>query len=85
MYDFLISEYIKKMNINDIINYGQKNNINISFNDANTLLEYAKKHYKTFIYDNPTFLLKELKKKLEPNTYKEAYRLYIINKNKYMR
>ena len=85
MYDFLISEYIKKMNINDIINYGQKNNINISFNDANTLLEYAKKHYKTFMYDDPTPLLKELKKKLEPNTYKEAYRLYIINKNKYMR
>ena len=84
MYEFLINEYIKKMTINDIINYGLKENIKISDNDAYILLEYAKKHYKTFIHGDPTSLLKELKRKLEPNTYKEAYRLYIINKNKYL-
>lgn len=84
MYDYLISEYIKKLTINDIINYGLKNNIVIKENDANTLLIYAKKHYKTFIHGDPTDLIKELKKKLEPNTYKEAYKLYIINKNKYL-
>lgn len=85
MYDYLVGEYIKKLNINDIINFGLKNNVVISQNDANTLLIYAKKYYKTFMYGDPTDLIKELKKKLEPNTYKEAYRLYIVNKNKYIR
>lgn len=84
MYDYLVKEYIKKMNTNDVINFGLKNNVVISQTDANTLLIYAKKHYKTFMYGDPTDLIKELKMKLEPNTYKEAYRLYLINKNKYL-
>lgn len=85
MYDYLVGEYIKKININDIINYGLKNNITISSNDAVILLDYAKKHYKTFMYGDPTNLLKELKKKLASDTYKEAYKLYIINKSKYLK
>lgn len=85
MYEYLIGEYIKNMTVNDIIKYGLKENIKISENDAQTLLEYGKKYYKTFLSGDPTNLIKELKKKLEPNTYKEAYRLYIINKNKYLK
>lgn len=85
MYDFLVGEYIKKLTINDIVNYGLKNNVVIKEQDANTLLIYAKKHYKTFMYGDPTSLIKELKSKLEPNTYKEAYRLYLINKSKYLK
>ena len=85
MYDYLVNEYIKRINENDIKNYGIKNGIIISNDDASTLLIYAKKHYKTFMYGDPTSLLKELKNKLEPNTYKEAYKLYIINKNKYLK
>ena len=84
MYDFLVSEYIKRLTINDIISYGLKNNVKVSERDANTLLVYAKCHYKTFLHGDPTNLIKELKAKLEPNTYKEAYKLYLINKSKYL-
>lgn len=85
MYDYLISEYVKNMTITDIINYGLKNNIGISKNDAETLLFYIKKYYKTFVDGDPTTILKELKKKLDNNTYQEVYKLYLINKNKYLK
>lgn len=84
MYKYLISEYIDKLTINDIINYCENNHIPINENEANILLSYAKKHYKTFLYDNPKDLLKELSQKINPITYKELYRLYIINKAKYI-
>ena len=83
MKDYIIKEYINKLSINDIITYGKKNNITISIVDANTLLFYAKNYLDIFLHGNPDNLIFELKEKLEPNTFKEAYKLYIINKLKY--
>ena len=83
MKDYIIKEYINKLSTLDIINYGKKNNIIISKVDANTLLFYAKKYLDIFLHGNPDNIILELKNKLEPSTYKEAYKLYIINKMKY--
>ena len=85
MYEFLISEYIKKLTIDDILNYAKKENIKISEYDAIILLSYAKKYYKEFINDNPTALLKEIKEKINPETYKIAYKMYIEAKMKYLK
>ena len=85
MQEYLISEYIKKMSIQDIINFGKKKNINIPYSDAMILYSYAKKYYTEFIKGNPEDLLKELKQKLSPNIFKEAYKLYLEAKIKYLK
>ncbi len=85
MHAYLIGEYLKKITINDIIDYCQKENITISKTDAIILLSYAKKYYKDFINGDPTEILKEIKTKINPETYKAAYKLYIENKIKYLK
>ena len=84
MYEYLIGEYIKKMTLDDIFSYAKKNNLEISECDAIILLSYAKRYYKEFINGNPTLLLKEIKEKIKPETYKIAYKLYIEAKIKYL-
>ena len=85
MYEYLIGEYIKKMSIDDIISYAKKNNIIIDYSDAVILHSYAKRHYKEFISGDPSNILKEIKSKINPDTYKQAYKLYIENKMKYLK
>ncbi len=85
MQEFLIGEYIRKLSIDDILDYAKNNNLTISYNDAVILQSYAKKYYKEFISGNPYEILKEIKTKINPQTYKEAYKLYIENKMKYLK
>ncbi len=85
MQEYLIGEYIKKMTVKDIIQYAQKNNVLIDECDATILLIYAKKYYKEFISGNPTEIIRELKNKLSVNTFKEAYKMYIEAKMKYLK
>jgi len=85
MYEYVIGEYIKKMNVEDIFNYAKKNNIEISECDAIILLSYAKRYHKEFISGNPDYLLKEIKSKINPETYKLAYKMYIEAKMKYLK
>ena len=84
MYEYLVGEYIKKLTINDILNYAKKNNYTISECDAIILLSYAKKYYKEFINGQPDNIIQEIKKKINPETYKLAYKLYIEMKMKYL-
>lgn len=84
MYEYLIGEYIKKMTIEDIFNYAKKNNVKVSECDAIILLSYAKKYYKEFISGDPSNILKEIKSKISPDTYKIAYKMYIEAKMKYL-
>lgn len=83
MYEYLVGEYLKNMTIDEVIKYGIENNIIINEHDANILLTYANRYYKVFMNGDPTDILKEIKKKIDPETYKEAYKLYINYKNKY--
>ena len=85
MQEYLIGEYIKKMTVKDIIQYAKKNNVLIDECDATILLIYAKKYYKEFISGNPTEIIRELKNKLSVNTFKEAYKMYIEAKMKYLK
>lgn len=84
MNEYIIGEYIKRLNLNDILDYAKKKNVTISECDAIILLSYAKKYYKEFINNNPTDILNEIKNKINPTTYKEVYKLYIENKMKYL-
>jgi sulfur relay (sulfurtransferase) DsrC/TusE family protein len=70
------------LNLNHIIKYAKKENVNISEKDAKTILEYIKKYWKKFYYEEPTELLNELKNKLEYDTYNKLEELYYENKKK---
>jgi len=83
--NYLISEYIKKLTIDDIKNYAKKKRINIEETDLIILYTYAKKYYQDFLNGNDEKLIKELKQKLSPNVFKEAYKLYLEYKIKYLR
>ena len=85
MQNYLISEYIKKMSLNDIKNFAIKKNISINDTDAIILYTYAKNNYQDFLNGNDTKLIKELKEKLSPNCFKEAYKLYLEYKIKYLK
>lgn len=84
MYEYLIGEYIKKISVNDIINFGIQNDILVSINDAKVLQHYLINNYKELISDNPNNILKEIKKKIDPITYDKAYKLFLMYRNKYL-
>ena len=84
MYEYLIGEYVKKVSVNDIINFGIKNNIQVSIDDAKTLQHYVVNNYKELISSNPNNILKEIKRKIDPITYDKAYKLFIMYRNKYL-
>ena len=85
MQEYLIKEYIKKLTIDDIKNFARLKNINITDTDAIILYSYAKKHYEDFLNGNDENLIKKIKEKLSANTFKEAYKLYLEYKIKYLK
>ena len=84
MYEYLIGEYVKKVSVMDIINFGKSNNIDVSINDAKILQHYIINNYKELISDNPNNILKEIKKKIDPITYDKAYKLFLMYRSKYL-
>lgn len=83
--EYLINEYIKKLTIEDIKKYAKKKNINITDSDAVIIYTYTKKYYQDVLNGNDKLLIKELKERLSPNTFKEAYKLYLEYKIKYLK
>ena len=84
MYDYIIMDYINKMKLSDILNYAKKMNIPMNEEDATILYSYAKKYYHVFLNDDPSPIFKEIKAKINQETYKELYKLYIKYKLKYL-
>lgn len=84
MHEYIIGEYIRKMKVKDLLDYAKKNNLNLSEYDAIILLSYAKKYYKELINGDASCILKEIKEKINPETYKIAYKMYIEAKMKYL-
>ena len=85
MKEYLIRDYLNKLTINDIKNFAKTKNISITDTDAIILYTYAKKYYQEFLNGNDSLIIKELKEKLSPNTFKEAYKLYLEYKIKYLK
>lgn len=83
MKDYLIIEYIKKLSVEDIKNYAKIKNINISDSDAIILYTYIKNHYQELL-NNDSKIIKEIKDQINPNTFKEVYKLYLEYKIKYL-
>ena len=84
MYEYLISEYVKNISTQDIINFGLTKNIEISLNDAKILLHYVVNNYKDLISDNNESIIKEIKRKIDPITFDKVYKIYLEYRNKYL-
>lgn len=83
MKDYLIIEYIKKLSVEDIKNYAKIKNINISDSDSIILYTYIKNHYQELL-NNDSKIIKEIKNQINPDTFKEVYKLYLEYKIKYL-
>ncbi len=82
MNDLIIQKYINNITLNNIIDYGKKEGLIITNNEASIIYEYMVKYWKVFYYGDPKNLLSELKMKLSSNTYNKLEELYIIAKEK---
>lgn len=60
----MIERYINKMSINDVINFANKKNVNLSSSEAEFTFQFIKKNYKQ-ILSNPNLL--------DMNRYKSHY------------
>ena len=76
-----ISEYIKRLNRDDIIKFCNYKNINICDNEIDILYDYIKNDYNRF-FNNQEEVLNEIKNKVNNNTYIEIIKLYDKYKNK---
>ena len=83
MKDYLIIEYVKKLTIDDVKNFAKLKNINISDSDAIILYTYIKNHYQELL-NNDSKIIKEIKDQINPDTFKEVYKLYLEYKIKYL-
>ena len=74
----LIYEYINRLKRDDIINFCNVKEINISNNEIDIVYNYIKNDYKRF-FNNPDEVLNEVKSKVSDNAYNIIIELY----NKY--
>lgn len=84
MYESLIKSYIESLHVADVIELAKKKQIDLSLEEATVLLDMAKKHFMVFYKGDPTELILELEKKLQPDHFAKLKEIYIEAKNKWM-
>ena len=77
----IIYQYMNKISKDDIVNYGLKQNINLSNSDVEIIYYYIKKDYQR-LFDNTEDILLEIRDKISNNAYKKILELY--DKYKYI-
>lgn len=82
MYKNLIENYVNKMTKEDLINYAQKQNLNVSQNEINIIYYYIKNYWEIFYEKDPSNLFLALKEKLQKQNYEYLKKLYLQYKNR---
>lgn len=83
MKDKLIKNYINNLKIKDIKDFALKNDILINDNEADYLFNIVKNNYQELIYGNPNTIFKNIKDKINDESYQKIIKLYFLYKNKY--
>lgn len=83
MKDKLIKNYINNLKIKDIKDFALKNDILINDNEAGYLFNIVKNNYQELIYGNPNTIFKNIKDKINDDSYHKIIKLYFLYKNKY--
>ena len=79
----ILKSYINNMSSDDLLILLNKNDIYPSNDELTIIYKYLKDNWYTFIYENPTPILNDLKEKLTIENYNKLYELYIMAKEKY--
>lgn len=82
MIEKFILNYIDKIKKEDIINFGNKYNINLNSSETEFIFNNIKNNWQELIYGNPIAIFNELKK-ISPSNYQKIEELYVEFKNKY--
>ena len=78
----LIKNYIDLLTIEKIKDFSIKNNINLSDNELNYLLNLVKNNYEDIMKDDTNYL-KEIENKINPVEFKKLKDLYLYYKTRY--
>lgn len=78
----LIKNYIDLLSIEKVKDFSIKNNINLSDNELNYLLNLVKNNYEDIMKDDTKYL-KEIENNINPIEFKKLKDLYLYYKNRY--
>lgn len=79
---YLISEYVNRMQKQDVNNFALKQGITLDNEELDIIYNYIKNNYKTLIYGNPKVILEEIKYQVKSLTYNKIENLYMQFKDK---
>ena len=72
----LLKSYINNMSIDDLVILLEKKDIHLNSDELNVIYKYLKNDWYTFIYEDNTNILNDLKSKLSSNNYNKLYNCY---------
>ena len=78
----LIKNYIDRLSLDNLKEFGLKNNINLTDNELNYLLNLVKNNFDDILKDDTKYL-EELKNNINPNEFIKVKDLYLYYKNRY--
>ena len=79
----LIKNYIDKLSIVNLKEFGLKNNINLNDSELNYLLNLVKNNFEDILKDDTRYL-EDLKNNINSSEFTKVKDLYLYYKNKYM-
>lgn len=79
----IISDYIQKISLNDVIKFGNKNGVVLSNEEAKILFFYLKNNWEDLLYGDPTPIINEIKSELDINKLDKIVELFYFYRNKY--
>lgn len=83
MHRLLIEKYIKQISKQDIKEFANKNNIQLSEKDQDILYHYLKNNWQDLLYGNSRSVFKELEEKLGAEKFNILKNLYDFYFEKY--
>ncbi|MBQ4634631.1 MAG: DUF2624 family protein [Bacilli bacterium] len=83
MFKNVIKRYINIITINDVIMFGAKENINVSQEEANIILNHLKNNWENIIYGNEKEVKRFLNNNFDHIKSEQIFRLFLEYKKKY--
>ena len=78
----LIKNYIELLSIDKLKEFSLKNNISLTDNELNYLLNLVKNNYEDIIKDDTKYL-EDVKNNINPTEFTKIKELYLYYKNRY--
>lgn len=80
---FFIKNYIDKITVQDILNFGIDNDIILSEDEGNFLQYYLKNNWEELIYGNPLPIIGKIENKFGKTKCESICNLFYLYKDKY--